>query len=815
MIGLFAALVIISSPVQAETKIDLNRATLEEIKSLPIPEKVAESIYDYIYFEAYLSSVYELRDIPGVNQELFEEIKPLVRIERVYEEDPQIQRVNMMYSRLNQWGATEGTNEGIVDVWIELAKDPMNVNQASFDQLASLQNVSPQDAAAVYDYTQRDQVDSRSELRSIGGLSGWGYYNMRNFISYGRPEEKEEKLRGSFQFRVYDSPYFSDVEDLLNEDANPAEGVSDSWWSRLDMDRADPAVVQKLNLRYGTQIKAGSILHRNLGDQSSLSWKAFAGAEGYSIGNLEIRKLYVGNYMLSFGQGLVMENTDFFKTRKSGYGWDKRYRGIVGDISRNEEFQLTGIAAHMAAGPVDWVVFYSDDWKDAVLNSDGTVNQYIILTPRIENDDLEDYGLQPMNDVLHEQTFGANVRFSFKPGTYLSFTGYESRYNRWFDPKFDPDDPQDKSPLVPDDEEDNLTAADAEYYGLYKSPGKYRRVFGADFQAVYKNMTFQGEWATLDADGEISSISDDPWAIVLNSYIQFNNLDLLAIYRNYELDFDNPYNRGFSNYQRYKGSVFEDEYYLEDPLYGLLYDNAVQPQAEEGIYFSSRYRLSDKLTPSIEYDSWKRKTDGAAYYRFVGKLTYQPIFAIRLRLRQQYQSRYPDNDLSVLQYDLWNTRFVTEFRLSRYDEVSVLYWKSFTKWPPRPRLADNVSPDGGHPLLGGVGEPSEALGAEFTHNFSDRLKVRFSYLSYTGFIWTFEDPDFVITDKERASRFWFLVVDRISDRLSLRFKYTVDKAKPTGYVDARQYNEPFGDEPDGWYVRDDDTSYRLQIDYMW
>ena len=36
------------------------------------------------------------------------------------------------------------------------------------------------------------------------------------------------------------------------------------------------------------------------------------------------------------------------------------------------------------------------------------------------------------------------------------------------------------------------------------------------------------------------------------------------------LEFDNPYQRSFSNYQRYKTSIFEDTYWLEDPVYGFL-----------------------------------------------------------------------------------------------------------------------------------------------------------------------------------------------------------------------------------------------------
>jgi hypothetical protein len=53
-------LVLIFSWLVAE-QIDLNEATLEEIKKLPITEKQAEDIYNYRFYIDYFSSIYDLR----------------------------------------------------------------------------------------------------------------------------------------------------------------------------------------------------------------------------------------------------------------------------------------------------------------------------------------------------------------------------------------------------------------------------------------------------------------------------------------------------------------------------------------------------------------------------------------------------------------------------------------------------------------------------------------------------------------------------------------------------------------------------------
>ncbi len=801
--------------VHAEEQLDLNRATLEEIRALPISEEVAETIWRYREYTSYYGSVYELRTLPGVTIEDFQRIKPLVKISAVAIEDEELQRINEIYYRIRQWESEEGGGEALVDHWIDLAKDPVNVNTATYNEIANLQSVSPPDAAAIFKYMRKNRVERRSQLRNIPGLTYWGYYNVRNFVRYDDPAE-DAQFRGSYQFRVYDTPSIFDTEELLKEDRNFADGGYDSWWDRLDLDSAGPIYQHKFRGRWGQDINAGALAYKGFGDEEFTAFKFHTTIKDKSLGPVTFDNIVLGNYALAFGQGLVMQNTDYFKPRNSGYGWDKRYMGILGDISPTQEFQLNGIATEMTYGNVKSVVFYSDDWKDAVLNPDGTINQYIIMSPRISNDDLAAAGMRDMRDVVHEQTLGANVKYGFAPGSWIGVSAYESRYNKYWKSGYDPNGTMDVAWIVPDDNEDKLVAADGEYFSSYTSPGKFRRVFGTEFQYVVDNVAFAGEYAALDKDGELFDFEDDAHAFVVNAYASYSNLSFLALYRDYDVDFDNPYSRAFSEYKRYKGTILEDQYYLSDPIYGLLYVNSVTPQAERGLYVNSRYRFSDRLTPSIEYDVWERKADGADYSRLVLKLRFQPIYNIVMNLRQKWQGRLGENWMTPQTYEQVETRFRLEYRLSKYDEVEFMLSRAWIEWPPRPRLSGNPEADGEYPDVGSAAVPSYAVGAAVTHNFSDWLKVTGSVLYYDGFIWLFEDGSFTIID-DHAFRYWISISDRISDHLSLRFRWTNNQAFPLTYVDTREYGEnPPGDpEPNGWYVRDDNAGFRLQLDYSW
>ncbi|MFH1502065.1 MAG: hypothetical protein ABIG03_03365 [Candidatus Eisenbacteria bacterium] len=812
LLGLLAA----APAAFGDDRLDLNRASLEEIRELPISEEDAWAIWWHKEYHSYYTNIYDLRKLSGITQEEMNILKSLIKVVPVPVEDEELERVNEIYYRIRQWEAEEGASEALVDQWLDLIKDPFDVNTASYTQIANLQNVSPPDAAAIYNYTRRNRIEYRSQLRNVPGLTYWGYYNARNFVRYQEPAE-DAGLRGSYQLRVSSSATLFDVEECLREDRNPADGGYDSWWERLDLDDAAPTYQHKLRLRWGRDIRAGALGYRGLGAEDDFdAIKFHVTVKDKEAGPIKFDNIIFGNYAVAFGQGLVMQNTDFHKPRNSGYGWEKRHVGILGDLSQTQEFQLMGAAAEMTSGPLGAVVFYSDDWKDAVLNPDGTVNQYIVMSPRIQNEDLEAGGLRPMRDVLHEKTLGGNLKYNFGPGTWVGVSGYESRYNKYFKSSYDPSTPIDLTWMVPDADEDHIVAADGEYFSSYTSPGMFRRVYGAEFQWVHENVSFAGEYAGLDSDGKLFEFGDDPNAFVVNGYASYSNLSLLAVYRDYDIDFDNPYNRGFSEYKRYKGTILEDMYYLEDPLYGLLFYNSVTPQPERGLYLSSRYRYSHKLTPSFEYDVWERKSDGADYSRLVLKLRYQPIYNIIMNVRHKWQGRLGSNWLTPMSYDQTETRFRLEYRLSKFDEVEFLLSRSWIKWPPRPRLSDNVEADGLHPDIGSAGLPSYALGATVTHNFSEWLKVTGAVMYYDGFLWAFEDGQFSIMDGE-AYRWWISISDRLSDNLALRLRWTNDHGYPVTYLDAREYNwnPPGNPDPDGWYVRDDTGTFRVQVDYSW
>lgn len=809
-LGLLFLICLTESLLGADFPIDLNSASLEEIKQLPISPEKAIAIYEYRQFRSYFKSFYDLMRVPGIGPDDLEILRPIVRIEPV-QPDYLAERMSIAQRSVRMWGSSEGSNEGLIDLWIDIAKDPPNINTAGVYDLMNLQNLSPVDAVAIVNHRKAIGLyQSRRDLRYTPGLSGWGYMNARSLVKY-RDTERAGDFYGRYQLRLRSSPTDPDIDELMNEDVYSANSLYQSWNDRLGLFKSTPEMSQKLYGKYylteGVTLRGGLITWRRAGGFSSkVRYKGFIGFEGTRFGGFEVKKLYIGDFLVGFGQGLVMENGDYFKSRKSGYSYDKRYYGIIGDMSRSEQYKLSGVATEVQFGNWKALGFYSDDRKDAVLNDDGSVFSYIMLDPAIDNGILVRYGLPAMKDAVRERTYGGNLRYSYATGSHIGFSGYESRYNRRFDPK-------DGGAVI--GRFDRIVPADNEVFNLYKSPGKFRRIFGIESQTVFRNHCLQAEYAEMDIDGKIYKLGDDPKALVVSLWSQYSNLDFLALYRSYDLAFDNPYCRGFSNYERFKGTIIEDQYYLTDPLYGLLFENAVTPQAERGVYFSSRYRLTQSIIPRFEYDRWKRASDGASYYRFVGNLEVRFVYPLRFKIRQQFQGRDRHDKLTPTSYGLNETRLELEMRLSDYDMVEFTYIRGGTEWPPRPRLVGGSDADGDHPASGQAYQPTSALLVHAVHNFTEAMALKVGAISYDGFVWFFEESDFIAADNRRSLRFWASIEDHVSDRLWIELKAAFDRGMPITNIDIRRYNEEYGAKVDADQLVRNYRYFRLQIDYLW
>lgn len=816
-------------------KLDINNATLAEIERLPISGELARRIYERIQYSGPLESIFELNQIEGVTQELFNQLKPIIAV-RPFEKDEDLKRLEDNYYKIERWASTsEGTTENLVDQWYDQLINPININKADYFDLINLPNVSPIDAAAIVKHIRnQDEIKSRSDLRGVSGLGSFAFNSVDDFVVYKDPDEKN-RFRGNYTWIYKNIPFISGSSDNAEDIKQLVE--RDNPWNSY----------HKARLKYGAKYKAGFSAERKLG-QDPYFYKYYLSYEDKYGDDLKVKMIF-GNYLASFGHGVVMENTDFFSSRKSGFGFQKRANGIFGDISRTNEFSLRGAAAEASWKWFRADAFYSYNTRDAVVNPDGTFSALIVMTPRmpygLSSDTLNrPNSLVPSNmrNAVTEITYGGHLTYSLAPGINIGATAYESLYDRPLDFQINTVLNTDGKPKFLNDFGNSV---DAEIAASYESTAKSsmwdkarasRSVYGMDFTYTYKNIVFSGEHARLYKQDSVyrETVNNetvrrtvrqrDPRATVLMAYTQFRTLNFLVLYRNYELQFDNPYQRSFSNYARFKSSIYEDEFYLADNIYSELWSTSYQPQAERGFYTNLRYQISEKWLTALDYDTWTRVADNMRYYRWVTRLEYRPLFNMRIQASNKFQSR-GYNPLMPTSYLVRESIIRVIMRLSRFDEMTVTYFNGFTEWPSRPRLSDAPGGDGSagndnDTPRGNAGSPGDMFGVQVTHYFNNNFKIIGSTQIYKGFYWTFEDTDFrVFNAPNVATRYWVAAFARLSPNLSVRLKYSYDHQEAqTGVQDSRipvkgvtdYRNAPKYDNP---YIIKNNSDIRFQLDY--
>ncbi len=901
-------------------KVDLNTASLAELMQLPITEKQARDIYEYREFVKIFDNIYELKQIPSIDQETLDRLKQLAVVSIYVETDEAAVRREEIRDLMERVDSNEGASEGMADVWEDYLMTPQNVNKMLFDDLMSFPNVSGIDAVAVLKrIAQGDTIADTRDLRNSTGLSYYGYTNLRSYVYYKEPPVKNRIMCDAsllnytryFEEGQYDMLH----ESFLRNDYGTTNVIvphlkTNSYWGYFGLDELDPDIMFKLRMRYGNKYKLGFMNYKGKGEEDLLNSQAediladskwYAGYENNNMPGLynSRLKVYAGNYRATFGEGLVMENTDYYSARKTGFGFSKRILGITPDLSRTQEYSLRGGAVEYTTPLFGVTAFVSVDDKDALTYVDKYGNavmrdeygndiytdrdtlsvnyghQYYVdangqpvynyengnavqgdktkvfslVNPTLRYDDdtmleAEQYfnseisagmpyamnyiNLAARKDMVQEKLWGTHLQVNPFLGTKLGFTTYTAIYD---DAHFVVPGYNNLLPTVLRDSYyysklvKNLNAEISNLYSTQtdKYTRNYRRVIGFDGQTVIGNTSLQGEYAELSVDGEDLKLGDDPKAYIVSAHTQFENLYFITLYRNYDVDFDNPYSNSFSEHERFEDTILEKNVYaLTNPTIADLYLNSNQSQPERGVYFETRYKFNRYFTIGRSYlDLWERLTDGRRSARFQSELEFRPLYQLAMRLRYKNQvNRYDDDaERGVSKTNEYTLAFRTFLSNRDFFELEYRY---NTVWSPPytsltyPAVEGENSMAAAQTLMIG-----DYIAVNYTHYFNKSLKMQGSFLYWFGHgisHWDWEDMEIDFMG-EKGSKAWVAFTSRISQNMYLNLKFK-NKTYQDKEINIRNYN--ISDDPtlldDPVYfqrVEHSENTIRLSIDYRY
>lgn len=793
-------------------KIDLNEASRDELRSLPIDPALADRIHQYKFEHGAFTSIYQLMRVEGFTPADLKRLKTQVKIVPPAARSEITRYIADLQDR---FASEENPGRGAINEWEELLLHPADVNTVTMDQLLLLQNVSLVDAAAVVRHvkTQGPIKDNRTLQRNVKQLSHYGYTNLRNYVTVTPPAEqltvdgdyrlklvRDDRIDEGTEtdFRVAASALqgaitnFYDLPGVAPYDTMTTERIlRRSGWYEWDIEKlnaqlksakavlTDPpnfgSFSQRLVCNVGSRYHLGFSSQREAYENKA-SVKGYVGM--YDLGPFD--KVFLGNYRLTVAQGLVMDNTDENMIRRT-----QRGAGLFGDITPSHEFAFRGVAAQASRWRLTSAAFFSDNRRDGIINRDGSINSYLVVSPR--------YAW--FRDAFGERTAGATMGCDLSGlaglpyGTKIGLTGYQSDYNRPFRPSAaDLDLPLDKNELN-----------DPNYTQQWS--GNVRRVWGADCRTVVDN---------LSVEGEVGKLAGGGWAYLWQARLQYETIYLLGMYRHYDVDYDNPYNRGFSEQVKFDDTLLEKDYRLLDPTYMQLAQYAA-PKAERGTYLETRWQINRKWTITKAYvDFWQNQAWGLNNFRCQATVEYRPVFPVRLRLQQKWQVKNLPKSAEPTQSRTYETTVSTFCALSQRDNLKAEFRYGEVHLTPSLTYGGNMLMSGGY------------LATSWEHNFTPAWDFKAGVASWRSdrmSQWIFEDAgiDFLGGD---GLKYYVTVSDRLTDNLQLKLrargKYTRNAfagiyVTESGLTYSDQLGVPvrdFTDARDLWQVG-------AQIDLRW
>ncbi|MFH5831616.1 ComEA family DNA-binding protein [Halalkalibaculum sp. DA384] len=382
-----------------------------------------------------------------------------------------------------------------------LAANPIDINTAGIDDLLQVPGLNLRLARAVLDY--RNDVkpfESVDELREVPGIGRVTLDRVRPYVTI----ETGPGLRALYtdpRYWTSDSEveFFSRFQRSLQEqegyrrpDSTGFQGSPVKYYHRLQYSS------NHISANLTQEKDAGEPL-KGLSGFDYTSWHLALTDNG------KLQQMVIGDYSLSFGQGLVLWNGGAFGKGREVIGTvAKKERGIHPYTSSMEANFFRGIAATYG-GQFRVTGFYSAQRRSAsVINED---------TTRFPSDD----GMHrtrteiAKKGSLKQNMAGGRVRLAL-PFGIIGATGYHTSFNKQIYPG-------------------------SAVYNAFDFRGRQTSALGVDYKLLLGSTLIFGEGARTKNSG-MGLITG------IETPIR-NNTGLVIAYRNYQKNFQSVYGAGF------------------------------------------------------------------------------------------------------------------------------------------------------------------------------------------------------------------------------------------------------------------------------
>ncbi|HZJ80387.1 MAG TPA: helix-hairpin-helix domain-containing protein [Dysgonamonadaceae bacterium] len=490
-------------------------------------------------------------------------------IEQLAEEDMDELSINNMFEELSM-----------------LEQNPMNLNSVTRNQLESFPLLSINQANAIADFLEKNRpIYTVFELRNVFILDYATVELILPFFYVGELNEKREPFNMDKFIKHSRHNVQTRFDKTLNKRAgyrNYPDSILEKYPNRKYVGE-DFYHSLKYSVSYRDKFQAGVVAEKDAGEPF-LKPDYKKGYDHYGFHLMlrnvgKLRALTVGDYRLSFGQGLVLNNDfmlgkSFFSTNTVRQtALPKRH------FSTAESGFFRGTAAVVRLHNVDITTFYSNQSLDANTSSEEEITSF----------KTDGYHRTPLDfkkrNNTREQVMGANINYRLNR-LQIGVSGLHHSYNRIYNPTL-------------------------RYYNADYWRGSRSYNLGVDYSYRFSKFNFAGETARSE-NGTFAHIH-------ILEYFPSSLANFTFLYRNYPSTYQAMYAKAFGDGGRvqnergaYLGttfyplarvtvSMFADFVKFPAPKY-----NTQEPSSAIDLYAMATYTFSRETFFEARY-KFKRK----------------------------------------------------------------------------------------------------------------------------------------------------------------------------------------------------------------
>src|SRR5690554_2230784 len=392
--------------------------------------------------------------------------------------------------------------EDLIQFLEDLAANPVNLNSAGINEFLQIPGFNLKIANAVINYRNKKPFETKEELLKVSGIGKVTYNRLSPYVTVGGAASRFKDMykRPEYWLGGRRIEFISRFQQDLQEQEGyrrPADeggylGSPVKYYQRLKLTSRHLSVNFTQEKDAGEQLKSPAGFDYNSGHIALTQ-------------NGKLKSLVIGDYSLSFGQGLVLwTGAAFGKGREVIRTAGKNERGVRGYSSAQETDFYRGVAATYGE-TVEFTGFYSNRKRTAsVINGDTTRSPSSSGFHRTQNE-------YDRRNNIDQLTFGGRVRLNSKYGL-LGATAYRNEFSTHI-------------------------AKATSLSNMYDFEGKGNSVVKVDYRGLIGSVLVYGEWARSE-NGGMGGVVGTETSIT-------NNTDLTLHYRNYARDFQSTRAVGF------------------------------------------------------------------------------------------------------------------------------------------------------------------------------------------------------------------------------------------------------------------------------